>query len=177
MARWQGMFGFKQAVAACGLVTLATLTSATAVSAGQGKIPRADPMRFFEGRTEMVSTVRVVMSKPYRSRTLGEGHLLPDGTLALVQHVQDEGRPATSRRWKIRKVDADSFTGAMSEAVGPVTVQEVDGRYRFNFRMKGSLAVEQWVTPMPDGRTAKSNASVRKFGMRVATSEGFIRRL
>ena len=125
----------------------------------------------------MVSTVKVVMSKPYRSRTLGNGQLLPDGSLSLVQQVQDEGKPAASRRWKIRKIDEDSFSGTMSDAIGPVNVEEIDGRYRFKFKMKGNLAVEQWVTPLADGRTAKSSASVRKFGMRVATSEGFIRRL
>jgi len=161
----------------CILAGLAAITSATSVAAGQSKAPAGDAMRFFEGRTEMVSTVKVMMSKPYRSRTLGDGRLLPDGTLALVQHVEDEGKPATSRRWKIRQIDKDSFAGTMSEAVGPVRVEEVGGRYRFNFRMKGNLVVEQWVQPLPDGRTAKSSASVKKFGLRVATSEGFIRRL
>ncbi|MCW3797103.1 DUF3833 family protein [Sphingomonas sp. BN140010] len=158
------------------MTALAGLACTSSLSA-EGQGTRPDPMRFFEGRTEMVSTVKVVMSKPYRSRTLGQGRLLDDGSLALVQQVQDEGKPAASRRWKIRKIDDDSFAGTMSEAVGPVMVQEVGGRYRFNFKMKGNLAVEQWVTPMADGRTAKSSASVKKFGMRVATSEGFIRRL
>lgn len=161
---------------ACRVTALAGLGCATSLSAG-GDVVRPDPMRFFEGRTEMLSTVKVVMSKPYKSRTLGQGRLLDDGSLALVQQVQDEGKPTTSRRWKIRKIDNDSFAGTMSEAVGPVKVEEVGGRYRFNFKMKGNLAVEQWVTPMADGRTAKSSASVKKFGMRVATSEGFIRRL
>ena len=161
----------------CRFVALAGLASATSLSASEGEIGRPDPMRFFEGRTEMVSTVKVLMSKPYQSRTLGQGRLLNDGSLALVQQVQDEGKPTTSRLWKIRKVDQNSFAGTMSEAVGPVKVEAVGGRYRFNFKMKGDLAVEQWVTPMADGRTARSNASVKKFGVRVATSEGFIRRL
>jgi len=160
----------------CRAVALAGWACATSLSA-EREVARPDPMRFFEGRTEMVSTVKVVMSKPYQSRTRGQGRLLNDGSLALVQQVQDEGKPTTSRLWKIKKIDQDSFAGTMSEAVGPVNVQEVGGRYRFNFKMKGNLAVEQWVTPMADGRTAKSNAFVKKFGVRVATSEGFIRRL
>ena len=65
----------------------------------------------------------------------------------------------------------------MSEAVGPVQVQELDGKFRFTFRMKGSLAVEQWVTPLAGGKSAESKITVRKLGMRVASSEGMIRKL
>jgi hypothetical protein len=38
--------------------------------------------------------------------------------------------------------------------------------------MKGNLAVEQWVTPLPGGKSTPSKVALRKFGMRVATSEG-----
>lgn len=136
-----------------------------------------EPLRFFEGPTEMVSTVKVIMKKPYRSRTVGEGDILPDGSLKLVQQVHDEGKPSKQRQWKIRRVGAGRFAGTMSEAVGPVRVQEIGGKYRFRFRMKGNLSVEQWISPLPGGDAARSKATVRKLGLRVATSEGTIRRL
>ena len=136
-----------------------------------------NPMRFFEGRTEMVSTVKVLMSTPYRSRTTGNGEILSDGTLALTQRVHEEGKPVAIRRWKIKQVDDGKFAGTMSEAVGPVIVQDVGESYRFRFKMRGGLAVDQWITPLADGRSATSSASVRKLGMRVATSRGVIRRL
>ena len=135
------------------------------------------PLRFFEGRTEMVSVVKVVMKQPYRSRTLGAGRLLPDGSLALTQQIFDQGQPPSQRRWRIRQVGPGRFAGSMSEAVGPVVVDEVGGRYRFKFRMKGGLAVEQWLTPQPGGRSARTDLTVRKLGMRVASSTGTIRRL
>jgi hypothetical protein len=136
-----------------------------------------DPLRFFEGRTEMVSSVKVIMKKPYRSRTLGRGEIQPDGTLSLVQQVQDDGRDAQQRRWKMRRVGPGRFSGTMTEAVGPVTAEQVGHRYRFRFRMKGNLAVEQWVTPLRGGTAATSNSIVRKLGVKVASSSGTIRKL
>jgi len=56
-------------------------------------------------------------------------------------------------------------------------VDEVDGRYRFKFKMKGDLFVEQWLTPAPDGNSAQSKLTVRKFGMKVASSTGYVRRI
>ena len=151
---------------------------ALALSAAPAKAnPVAEPLRFFEGRTEMVSLVKIVMKKPYRSRTVGQGHISPDGTLSLVQQVKEDGKQPRQRRWRIRQVGPGRFSGTMSEAVGPVQVQELGGKFRFTFRMKGSLAIEQWVTPLPGGRSAKSKIIVRKLGMRVASSEGTIRKL
>jgi hypothetical protein len=134
------------------------------------------PLRFFEGRTEMISTIKVVMRKPYQSRTTGTGRILSDGSLALVQQVREDGK-AFERHWKIRQVGGGRFAGTMSDAVGPVTVNNVNGEYRFQFKMKGNLAVDQRVRPLADGKTARSQMTVRKFGMQVASSQGVIRRL
>ena len=135
------------------------------------------PLHFFEGRTEMLSLVKVAMTKPYRSRTLGTGRILSDGSLALVQQVYDQGKSPRQRRWKVSQVAPGRYLGTMTEAVGPVIVDEIGGRYRFKFRMKGNLAIEQWVTPLPGGNSARTSLSVRKLGMRVASSVGTIRRL
>lgn len=135
------------------------------------------PLRFFEGRTEMQAIVKVIMKKPYRSKTLGMGRILGDGSLALLQEVYDEGQSPEQRRWKVKQVGPGRYAGTMTEAVGPVAVDEVDGRYRFKFKMKGNLAVEQWLSPAPDGNSAQSTLTVRKFGMKVASSTGFVRRV
>jgi hypothetical protein len=136
-----------------------------------------DPLEFFSGRTESIGTVRITMKKPFRSRALGKGEIRSDGSLDLVQRVEDEGEQPRERRWRIRQVAPGRFTGTMTDAKGPVTVEEVGGRYRFRFRMDGSVAVEQWLTPMPDGRTAKSSVTIRKYGVRVGGSEAVIRKL
>jgi len=137
----------------------------------------AEPLRFFEGTTEGVSTVRVLMKKPYRARTIGRGRLDQKGSLILIQSVEEEGRPTFERRWHIRRIAPGRFSGTMTQAIGPVTVTQIGERYLFRFKMKGSLSVEQWVTPLPEGKSARSVSTIKKLGIKVATSEGIIRKL
>lgn len=136
-----------------------------------------DPFHFFEGRTEGAGTVKVVFHKAYKTHSLGVGRIQPDGSLFLVQQVQDEGQPVHERRWLIRQTSPHHFAGTMSEAVGPVVVDEVAGRYRFRFKIKGNLSVEQWLAPLANGLSAQSQMTVRKYGMSVGTSDGTIRKL
>ena len=138
---------------------------------------KSNAMRFFEGRTESLATVKIVMRKPFKSRSIGRGEIKADGSLLLVQRVEDEGKPAHERRWHIRETEPGKFTGTMTEAKGPVTVEEVGGKYRFRFRMKGNVSVEQWIDPLPGGKTANTKVTIRKMGVTVGQSEGTIRRL
>ena len=150
----------------------ASLTWSSAAAA-----PPIRPLHFFEGRTEGFSVVKIVFKKPYRSRSVGRGRFEADGTLSLVQRVEDEGRPPRERKWKIRQIGPNRYSGTMSEAIGPVTIDEVAGRYRFRFKMKGQLSVEQWLAPLAGGKAARNSMKVRKLGMTVGTSEGTIRKL
>ena len=136
-----------------------------------------DPLRFFEGRTENSGIARVVFHKPYRTRTVGLGRIERDGTLTLIQRVEDDGAAPHERRWQVRRVGPDRYRATMSDAVGPVTIDKVGSGYRFRFRMKGNLGVEQWLNPMADGSAAKSIIKVRKFGVVVATSESVIHKV
>lgn len=136
-----------------------------------------DPLRFWEGRTETVSTIKVVLKKAFRSRSLGRGEIKSDGSLELVQRVEDEGKPPRERRWLIRKAGPNRYVGTMNEAAGPVVIEEVGDRFRFRFKMKGNLSVEQWITPSPGGKTGRNKLTIKKMGMTVAHSEGTIRKL
>ena len=153
-------------------LSLAFLASPLRAGAGSD-----DPIRFFEGRTESVGTVKLAMKKPFRSRATGKGEIMPDGSLHLVQLVEDQGQKPRERRWRVRRVGNGRYTGTMSEAKGPVTVEEIDGRYRFRFRMDGSVAVEQWLIPAPDNRSAVSKITIRKFGILVGRSDAVIRKV
>ena len=147
--------------------------SASAVSSSPDR--QTDPMRFFEGKTESISTIKLMMRKTYRSRTIGSGEI-DDGILKLVQRVHEEGKAPYDRRWRMRQVAPGRFTGSMSEAAGPVTVEQVGERYRFRFKMKGNVSIEQWLTPLPGGTSARTRLSIRKLGLTVGRSEGVIRK-
>jgi hypothetical protein len=157
-------------------IGLVSASAAFLVSATVTAAP-LQPMRFFEGQTESLGTIRLFLKKPYRSRALGRGIIAPDGSLLLVQRVEDEGKPPRERRWRIRQVGPGRYAGTMSEAIGPVTIDTVGESYRFRYRMKGNFAVEQWLVPLPGGMSARNSLKVRRFGMTVGTSDGTIRKL
>lgn len=136
-----------------------------------------DPFGFFEGVTETSGTLKVVMRSPVRTYCISRGELRPDGTLVLVQRVEDEGKKPYVRRWLVRQITPTHFVGTMSQAAGPVSIDEIGERFRFRFRMNGGLSIEEWLTPLPGGRSAKSSISVHKFGIAVARSEGMVRKL
>lgn len=108
---------------------------------------------------------------------MGRGQIEADGSLLLVQRVQDAGQPAYVRKWQIRRVGPGRYTGTMSQASSVVTIEQVGNRYRFTFRMNGNMSVEQWLTPLPGGLSASSDMTVRKFGLTVARSTGVVRKL
>jgi len=157
----------------------ATLTAAAAAAflSQSAMAEPIKPLEFFEGRTESTGTIKVVLKKAFKTHSSGIGKIGADGALLLVQRVEDEGKPSRERRWKIRETSPGKFTGTMSEATGPIAIEEVDGRYRFRFKMKGGLSVEQWVIPNPGGKSAKNTMTIKKLGVTVATGTGTIRKL
>jgi hypothetical protein len=161
------------------LLAVASLALAATAAAPLNAAPETleDPLRFWEGKTESVSTVKVMMKKPFKTRAVGRGKIKADGSLELVQHVEEEGRPAHDRRWLIHQVGPRRYSGTMSEAKGPVTIEEVDGQFRFRFKMAGNLAVEQVLTPLPGGKSARSKLTIKKLGVTVGRSEGTVRKL
>jgi len=136
-----------------------------------------EPLRFFEGNTVGESTVSILFRKAYSSRTTGQGKINPDGSLDLVQRVEEEGRSPFQRRWHMKPSGQGRWSGTMSEAVGPVTAEQVGERFRFRFAMKDSIKVEQWLTPLAGGKVARNEATIRKHGFVVGHSKGTIRKL
>ena len=95
------------------MIPLALLgASASAIS--NSPDPSTDPMRFFEGKTQSESTIKVIMRKPYRSRTIGDGDI-DKGILNLVQRVHDEGKTPYDRRWKMRQVAPGRFKACLRD--------------------------------------------------------------
>ena len=153
---------------------MAALSVSTVASAA----PLPHPLRFFEGLTESVGIMKMIAKRPYRVRSIGRGTVAPDGTLTLVQDVRDDdGKPPHLRTWRVRQVGATVYKGSMSDASGPVVIEQIGDAYRFRFKMHGNLAVEEWMIPNKDGKSGASKMTIRMWGMKVATCDGDIRRL
>jgi hypothetical protein len=159
------------------LALVAPVFLLASASAAMSMSMPVDPLRFFVGRTESVGRVKVMFQKNYATHSTGVGRIEPDGSLILVQQVFDDGKPPHERRWRIRQIAPGRYTGSMTEAVGPVTIDKVGNGYRFRFAIGGRLSVEQLMAPLPGGRIASSRVKVRKFGMVVATTDGTVRKI
>lgn len=160
------------------LRTFVLITAAVAAfGSSAGAVPLQHPLRFFEGRTETVGTMKAIMKRAHRVESIGHGTIGSDGALTLVQQVRDEGEAPHQRIWHIRQVGPTRFAGTMSEASGPIVIEQVGDGYRFSFNLKGGLAAEQWLVPNRDGNSGSSVLTVRKFGVTVARSEATVRRL
>jgi len=157
-------------VPALALVALAPATAARAPA------PRFDPLVFFDGTSEGDGQLKVLLHKRQSVRVQSRGHVEPDGTLVLVQRVEQAGKPPRTRHWRIREVAPGRYAGTLSDAAGPITGETHGSRLHLAFRMKGGLAAEQWLDLAPDGRSASNVLTVRKFGLRVAVLHETIRR-
>lgn len=138
--------------------------------------PGTGPERFFVGRTEGSGTVHVMLSGRHAVRDRGAGRMVGD-TLVLEQIVEEEGKPARRRSWRLTRAGGNAITGTISDARGPVTGSVSGDTITLRYRMTEGPSVVQTITLNPGGRTARNRMSFRRFGMNVATVETTIRRV
>jgi hypothetical protein len=135
------------------------------------------PEHFFTGRSEGQGSVRILLTGSHSVRDHGRGHVGRDGALILDQLVEEEGKPARRRVWRLVRAGPGRFTGTISDASGPVTGEVAGNVLHLRYRLVEGPSVEQWITFLPGGRTAHNRMTFRRLGFTVATLEGTIRRL
>jgi hypothetical protein len=77
----------------------------------------------------------------------------------------------------MRQIGPGRFTGTLTDAVGPASIEVAGARATIRYRMKGGLDVSQQLALQPGGRTVLNRLTVTKFGIRVATLDETIRKL
>jgi hypothetical protein len=132
--------------------------------------------RFFVGRTEGSGTVHVVMSGRHTVRDRATGRM-QGNTLVLDQVVEEEGKPARRRVWRLTRGAGNSVTGTISDARGPVAGEVSGNSLHPRYRLAEGPSVEQRITLLPGGRSASNRMTVRRFGFNVATVETTVRRV
>lgn len=140
--------------------------------------PSPAPENFFVGRTEGAGTVHMMLSGSHKVRDHSRGRLDKSGALILEQIVEEEGKPARRRSWRLVRAGGNRIGGTISDAVGPVTGELSGNVLHLRYRARESSAqVEQWITLHPGGRTASNRMVFRKFGLKAATLESTIRKV
>lgn len=151
-------------------VALAALALATPAHAA------FDPVAFFSGKSHGEGKLKVVLQPTKTISVDSEGKVEPDGTLLLTQRVVEEGKSPRIRHWRLRRASPTHFTGTLTDATGPVTVDLIGERARIRYNGKNHLAFEQWLTPEGPG-TVLNTMRVKRFGIVVAHFTETIRKL
>lgn len=136
-----------------------------------------DPIAFFEGRTRGEGTLHKIVGSDSRVVVHSFGSRQKGGGLVLDQRIQRGTNSPSQRRWVMRPVSPGRFTGALTEAEGPVEGTVSGPRATIRYRTKDGFKIEQHLALQPGGRTLLNQLSVRRFGIRVAHLDETIRKL
>lgn len=155
---------------ACGAVLLASCVSTPPDYAPREFAAKArfDALAFFTGQSEGRGTLSKVFSKPVAVRVRSVGCVDPGGSLSLVQEVSEGDKTTRTRSWTIREVSPGRYTGALTDATGPVEGESEGNRLTLRYKMEGGFRVKQVLTLSPDGNSASNRLKVSKFGITVA---------
>ena len=155
------------------LLGLALLAAAQAPAPA----PPASPLeRFFVGRTEGQGTVHVLLTGRHAVRHRSRGRM-ERGALVIDQVVEEEGKPARPRSWRLVRAGGDRVSGTITDVRGPVSGTIAGNVITLRYRLAEGPSVEQSITVHPSGRAASNRMTFRRFGLVVARAEEVIRRV
>jgi hypothetical protein len=155
-------------LAACGC------TRGVVLPAAQGAA--FDPIAFFKGHTHGEGDLQTLFGRPVHVSVDSVGTMGENG-LILDQTIREAKKPPSMRRWTIRRVAQNRYTGTLTDAIGPVTAEVVGPRAHIKYLMRHGLVVEQELAQQPGGATLVNRLVVHKFGARVATLNETIKRV
>jgi hypothetical protein len=133
--------------------------------------------QFFTGTTHGSGSVSVIMSGRHSMRDRSRGRIDADGALRLDQIVEEEGKPARKRVWRLVRAGANRVSGTISDARGAVAGELTDNSLHLRYRMIEGPSVEQWIVLQPGGRTATNRMTFKRFGLTVASVKSEIRKI
>jgi hypothetical protein len=155
----------------CIVASLSLLASAASAE------PKLDMTTFFTGKSHADNVMKVAFKKPVKLIVDSVGGIGDRGDFVLIDTVHEGDKPVRTRKWIMRQVAANHFTGSLTDAVGPVDVLVSGSGVTISYTMQGGLKVAQQMTLQPDGRTLANHVIVKKFGLTFAHVDGTIRKL
>ena len=133
--------------------------------------------RFFIGTTEGSGRVEMIVGRGHGMRDRSRGRLEAGGALLLDQVVEEEGKPARRRTWRLVRAGGNRITGTISDVRGAVSGELSGDTLHLRYRMRDGPSVEQWITLLPGGRNARNRMTFHRFGLKVATVQSEIRKI
>jgi Protein of unknown function (DUF3833) len=158
-------------------LAVALLLCALAAPAPADPSANLDMLAFFTGKTHADNVIRIALHRPHKLIVDSIGGRNKEGEFVLIDTVREDGKPVRKRSWVMRPAGTNRFTGSLSDANGPVDVVVSGDGALIRYTMKdGGLKVEQHVELEHDA-TLSNHVTARKFGLKVASVDGTIRKL
>ena len=120
--------------------------------------------------------MKIILRHTRHVRVHGNGAVQPDGSILLSQTVDGAADKQQNREWRIRRIAPGRYTGSLTEARGEISGESTGNAFHLKYRTKGGTAIEQWITPSPDGRSARNRLIARKMGIVVGHLNETIRK-
>ena len=140
--------------------------------------PKLDMTGFFAGKSHADNVIRVALHSPHKLIVDSVGGRNKEGEFVLIDTVREEGKPVRTRTWVMRPAGANHFTGALSDAIGPVDVVAKGDSATISYTMKdGHLKISEQIQLETDGKTLSNHVFAKKFGMTFAHVDGTIRKV
>ena len=139
--------------------------------------PTLDAAEYFTGRSQGTATLHTITGDETPVRVQSFGRRDERGRLILDQRIREGDKDPRTRRWVLRQVAPNRWTGTLTpDAAGPVTVTNHGNAGTIRYTMKNGMAVEQQLRLQPDERTLRNLLTVDKWGVPVAWLEETIRK-
>ena len=139
--------------------------------------PRLDLTAFFTGKTHAENVLKIAFHGPAPLIVDSVGGKGDRGDFVLIDTVHEGDKPVRTRKWVMREVSPGHYTGALSDATGPVDIVVSGNSAVIQYVMKGNLKVRQQMDLLGDGKTLANHVVVKKFGLKFASVDGKIRKL
>lgn len=134
-----------------------------------------DPIAFFSGRTHGEATLHVLLRGSHRIVVDGIGKSDGHGGLILDQRIREEDKAPRVRRWVLHPAGPNRWTGTLTDAQGPVTVESTASGVHIHYRMHSGPQVEQWLQRPPNSAVS-NRLTVSRWGIRLAWLDETIRK-
>jgi hypothetical protein len=135
-----------------------------------------NPVEFFRGRSHGQGVLKVIFQSSKTISVDSFGTSEKDGSLVLKQIIHEPGTDPRTRYWKLRQDGPNRFSGALTDAAGPVRVEVKGERVRIRYTGQNHLNFDQLLTPVGP-REVHNTMRVRRFGITVAHYDEVIRKL
>ena len=159
----------RHSIAALACTTLAGCLPSLADRPPITPTPTFDPVAFFTGHTHGEGTLDARFGSRRELSVEGNGFQNADGSFQLDQTISFANGSVETRRWVLRRRDANSWTATLSDASGEVSAETSGNLFHLRYQIRSPrVFMEQWLYLQPDGRSVLNLAQVTVLGVPYA---------